>query len=177
MSVVPPEQTPFKEHFQGDQLPVDFFVSMYRLAGHACLRLSGGGQVLINCKHIPCAFIGESCDSRWGTRAARFSTLTLTTGCSGPDQFDDVTSNLTFPDFLKAGRNGAALRLRNSLPALATLLVIISLSSAPPSIPCGHLVLLSRMPTPAPPKLRPGSGSRISLVDNISHIGVYLEFG
>jgi len=70
-----------------------------------------------------------------------------------------TTSNLTFLDFLKPRRNEAALRLRNSLLALAILFVITNLSSAFPSILSSLTVVWNAVtPVPTPSKPRAGSG-------------------
>ena len=74
-----------------------------------------------------------------------------------------TTSNLTFLDFLKPRRNEAALRLRNSILALAVLFVITNLSSAFPSILSSLTVVWNAVAPPqTPSKSRTGSGSNIN---------------
>jgi hypothetical protein len=69
-------------------------------------------------------------------------------------------SNLTFLDFLKPRPNEAALRLRNSLLALAVLFVITNLSTAFPSILSSLTVVWNAVtPEPTPSKSRAGSGN------------------
>ena len=71
-----------------------------------------------------------------------------------------TTSSLTFLDFLKPRRNEAALRLRNSLLALAVLFVITNLSSAFPSVFSSLTVVWNAVtPEPTPSKSHAG-GSR-----------------
>ena len=90
-----------------------------------------------------------------------------------------TTTNLTFLDFLKPRRNEAALRLRNSLLALAVLFVITNLSSAFPSIFSSLSVVWNAVtPEPTLSKSRAGSGSNGSGVEGgvwwtISLIGAY----
>jgi hypothetical protein len=92
-----------------------------------------------------------------------------------------TTSNLTFLDFLKPRRNEAALRLRNSLLALAVLFVITNLSSAFPSIFSSLSVVWNAVaPAPTPSKSRVGSGGSKNGAEEgswwwtISLIGAYL---
>ncbi|KAF9645902.1 hypothetical protein BDM02DRAFT_3189300 [Thelephora ganbajun] len=71
-----------------------------------------------------------------------------------------TTSTFTLLDFLKPRRNEAALRLRNSLLALAVLFVITNLSSALPSISSSLTVVWNAVtPEPTPSKSRSGSVS------------------
>ena len=93
-------------------------------------------------------------------RPAAFHPLLIRNTRSCPTPTMTVTSNLTFLDFLKPRRNEAALRLRNSLIALAVLFVITSLSSAFPSILSSLTVVWNAVtPEPTPSKSRAGSGS------------------
>jgi len=89
-----------------------------------------------------------------------------------------TTSSLTFLDFLKPRRNEAALRLRNSLLALAILFVITNLSSAFPSIFSSLTVVWNAVtPPPTPSKSRTGGNKNGTEVGfwlwTISLIGAY----
>ena len=89
-----------------------------------------------------------------------------------------TTSNLTFLDFLKPRRNEAALRLRNSLLALAVLFVITNLSSSFPSLLSSLTVVWNAVtPPPTPSKSRTGSNKNGPEVGlwwwTISLIGAY----